>query len=46
MKARVGRIFLWLGGVMAVLAQRTATTSVNSTCFYTAYQPDVPEELK
>ena len=45
MKARVERIFLWLGGVMAVLAHRTAAASVNSTCFYTAYQPDVPEDL-
>lgn len=45
MKARVDRIFLWLGGVMAVLAQRTAAASVSSTCFYTAYQPDVPKDL-
>lgn len=43
MKAMIGRIFLWFGGVMAVLARRTATASVNSTCFYTAYQPDVPD---
>ena len=43
MKAMVERIFLWFGGVMAVLARRTATASVSSTCFYTAYQPDVPE---
>ena len=45
MKAMVERIFLWVGGVMAVLARRTATASVSSTCFYTAYQPDVPENL-
>ena len=45
MKAVVERIFLWFGGVMAVLARRTATASVSSTCFYTAYQPDVPEDL-
>lgn len=45
MKARLKHIFLWLGGVMAVLARRTAAASVNSTCFYTAYQPDVPEDL-
>ena len=43
MKAMIGRIFLWFGGVMAVLARRTATASANSTCFYTAYQPDVPD---
>ncbi|WP_242924051.1 cyclic lactone autoinducer peptide [Faecalibacterium taiwanense] len=23
-----------------------AVASVNSTCFFTAYQPDVPEDLK
>ena len=45
MKAMVERIFLWVGGVMAVLARRTATASVSSTCFYTAYQPDVPDGL-
>ena len=45
MKAMVERIFLWFGGVMAVLARRTATASVSSTCFYTAYQPDVPDGL-
>ena len=45
MKEMVERIFLWLGGVMAVLARHTATVSVNSTCFYTAYQPDVPDGL-
>ena len=36
MKAMVERIFLWFGGVRAVLARRTATASVSSTCFYTA----------
>ena len=45
MKAMVERIFLWFGGVMAVLARHTATASVGSTCFYTAYQPDVPDGL-
>ena len=45
MKAMVERIFQWFGGVVAVLARRTATASVNSTCFYTAYQPDVPENI-
>lgn len=45
MKAMVERIFQWFGGVVAVLARRTATASVSSTCFYTAYQPDVPDEL-
>lgn len=45
MKAMVERIFQWFGGVVAVLARRTATASVNSTCFYTAYQPDIPEGL-
>ena len=45
MKAMVERIFQWFGGVVAVLARRTATASVNSTCFYMAYQPDVPENI-
>ena len=45
MKMMVERISLWFGGVMAVLARRTAAASVSSTCFYTAYQPDVPEGL-
>lgn len=45
MKVMVERILLWFGGAMAVLARRTATASVNSTCFYTAYQPDVPENI-
>ena len=45
MKVMVERILLWFGGAMAVLARYTATASVSSTCFYTAYQPDVPDEL-
>ena len=45
MEMMVKRIFLWLGGVVGMLARRTAAVSVNSTCFYTAYQPDVPEDL-
>ena len=45
MKVMVERILLWFGGEMAVLARYTATASVSSTCFYTAYQPDVPDEL-
>ena len=46
MKVMVERILLWFGGAMAVLARYTATASVSSTCFYTAYQPDVPDELR
>ncbi|MFQ7454677.1 MAG: cyclic lactone autoinducer peptide [Flavonifractor plautii] len=45
MKVMVERILLWFGGAMAVLARYTATASLSSTCFYTAYQPDVPDEL-
>ena len=45
MKVMVERILLWFGGAMAVLARYTATASVSSTCFYTAYQPDLPDEL-
>ena len=28
------------------VAMGMAVASVNSTCFFTAYQPDVPEDLK
>lgn len=28
-----------------VMAMALAILSVNSTCFFTAYQPDVPESL-
>ncbi|MCI5704977.1 cyclic lactone autoinducer peptide [Candidatus Pseudoscillospira sp. SGI.172] len=45
MKVMVKRIFLWFGGAVAVLARRTAAASVSSTCFYTAYQPDVPDDM-
>lgn len=45
MKVKIKNLFLQLGGVMAVMALFVATSSVSSTCFYTAYQPDVPEGL-
>lgn len=45
MKAKVKNLFLRFGGVVAMIALFVATSSVSSTCFYTAYQPDVPEGL-
>ena len=45
MKAKIRNLFLRFGGVVAVMALFVATASVSSTCFYTAYQPDVPEGL-
>lgn len=36
----------WLSKLTCVVAMGMAVASVNSTCFFTAYQPDVPEDLK
>jgi len=40
----------WMGNkfaaLIASLAVLVAVASVSSTCFFTAYQPDVPDELK
>ncbi len=34
-----------INGVIAVLALIVAQVSASSTCFYLAYQPDVPDDL-
>lgn len=34
-----------INGVIAMLALIIAQVSVSSTCFYLAYQPDVPDDL-
>ncbi len=40
------KIIYWLSKLTCVVAMGMAVASVNSTCFFTAYQPDVPEDLK
>lgn len=35
-----------LGRLVASLALLLATYSVNSTCLFMTYQPDIPEKLK
>ena len=43
---KVMNLFAWkLGGAACLLAMLTALISVNNTCRFTAYQPDVPEGL-
>lgn len=39
------KIMYWLSKLTCVVAMGMAVASVNSTCFFTAYQPDVPESL-
>ena len=40
------KIIYWLSKLTCVVAMGMAVASVNSTCFFTAYQPVVPEDLK
>lgn len=40
------KIVYWLCKFTCVIAMGMAMASVNSTCFFTAYQPDVPEPLE
>lgn len=40
------KLIFFLGKISCVIAMGMAVASVNSTCFFTAYQPDVPESLK
>lgn len=38
--------FVWkIGSLACLLAMLAALVSVNNTCCFTAYQPDVPEAL-
>ena len=39
------KIMYWLSKLTCVVAMGMAVASVNSTCFFTAYQPDVPKSL-
>ena len=43
---KMKKIMYWLSKLTCVVAMGMAVASVNSTCFFTAYQPDVPEDLK
>ena len=47
--SKMKKAMVWLnskaGYILAALALVTATASAGATCFYTSYQPDVPEEL-
>lgn len=36
----------WLSRLTCIIAMGMAVASVNSTCFFTAYQPDIPESLE
>ena len=40
------KIIYWLSKLTCVVAMGMAVASVNSTCFFTAYQPDVPRRSK
>ena len=42
---KMKKIMYWLSKLTCVVAMGMAVASVNSTCFFTAYQPDVPESL-
>lgn len=45
MKAKQKKFLMKLGKMCASIAMLLAVSSVNSTCFFMLYQPDVPEEL-
>lgn len=46
MKTARKRILTKLGKMCASIAMLLAVSSVNSTCCFMLYQPDVPEELR
>jgi cyclic lactone autoinducer peptide len=45
MKTKITEINAILLGFVAFVALLVATNSVGTTCFFTAYQPTVPNEL-
>lgn len=45
MKEIIQNTLVKLSGLLACAAMFLALTSVNSTCMFMLYQPDVPEEL-
>ena len=44
--AEMKKIMLLLSQVTCIMVMAPAVLSVNSTCGFTAYQPDVPESLE
>lgn len=46
MKHLIRKMIFKLGGCIASVAMLLAVNSVNSTCFFMVYQPDVPKELQ
>lgn len=46
MKQYIEKVLINLGRLSASAALLIAVYSVNSTCMFMTYQPDVPEELK
>ena len=45
MKRNLKNLIFFLSKITCALAMTFAIVSVNSTCGFTAYQPDVPESL-
>ena len=45
MKKLINHAIVKFGSLLASLAMLLAVSSVNSTCGFMLYQPDVPEEL-
>lgn len=45
MKTILNSLIWKFGSLACLLAMLTALISVNNTCCFTAYQPDVPENL-
>jgi cyclic lactone autoinducer peptide len=43
---KMKKIVYWLSRLTCIIAMGMAVASVNSTCFFTAYQPDIPESLE
>lgn len=45
MKAMINRTLVRFGTLLASAAMFLAISSVNNTCMFMLYQPDVPEEF-
>lgn len=45
MRKVVNKLFSSFAGMIASLALLLAVSSIQSTCLFMAYQPDVPNEL-
>lgn len=46
MKFKLNKLIVKFGGVFAALAVIVSTSSANSTCFWIAHQPELPEDVK